>query len=703
MNNHENQYAVDLNTETEVLLQDVEYEFIKVKILDCRSGEAIPNCRVKKLVVLQDGNSIIETSYERNDAQLNSNDNAEENSLRALYCLYMRNADETENAPGTYNADAVSAYNEYWQVRADNEVPEWTEVNIAPPEAFYSLITLEYNSHYQTDSNGLLNLRIPQNLFDGHEISIEIGFWDVPVFLEEIGGDVRDNPIRREEMAANNCVRYPTSFPANGATGFNISWNGTQNNQWNGNWGWEATKEVTRTIVNTDTISPPNWDYTSETLPQETTEQNTLNTEFKVSETIVIKNTNAAFNNDSILNNEFSEIMSVFYDNTVTPGVNNPHFVLFAMQWYQPVWDGIKDNPSGEVGAITEDSYIQHEGYHGMNIHLVTHKTDLGGSDLNGGKGYGKMEACPIGFNSKYRTANESWGAHQGFDLHAIIGANIFAIRGGDSTAGVASTDATHYTVNLQWEALANGARRSIKYLHLSQEDRFTGYALCGRIIGKAGRSGNLGWTSQWAGHVHLNVGSYPDSDNLRYSSRLYETNKDYIDDYNLKVIPTNDLPLMLPCKCQMGNPSGTGTYFNCNFDGDNAKGCWAAWELKCPAMSNMNNGTEEKPNMRIIQAQLKYLNYYVGTPYSHGLDGNMGNNTRAAIICYKQNTANANLPDARGNVVNYNLTSNQQKHPIVQSIERENAFSGAGDIDATITQLLLDRLNLETQLPNDL
>jgi len=106
------------------------------------------------------------------------------------------------------------------------------------------------------------------------------------------------------------------------------------------------------------------------------------------------------------------------------------HLVFYAMQWCQPVWDGIADNPSGEVGAITEDSYIQHADYHGMNMHIVTHWADMQGTDDNGGKGYGKMEACPQYWASRFRASNPAtWSAHRGFDLFAKINDNIYAIK----------------------------------------------------------------------------------------------------------------------------------------------------------------------------------------------------------------------------------------------------------------------------------
>ena len=275
------------------------------------------------------------------------------------------------------------------------------------------------------------------------------------------------------------------------------------------------------------------------------------------------------------------------------------------MQWCQPVWDGIDDHASGAVGAITDDSYIQHADYHGMNMHIVTHWWDQQGTDDNGGKGYGKMEAFSQYSASRWRASNPAnWSAHRGYDLQARIGAPVFAIRCGQSTAQGTS----HFKVLLDWTALSNGSWHTMQYLHLSNNGRVNGSVLTGQIIGFGGRSGNLGWRDvNTPGHVHVNVGTYPDTN--PYTSQLFEQNRDHIDEFNIKIIPTNNHPLLLPCKCQIGDVyTDNGADITCNFDSDYARTCWAAMELKCPAMANHSNGGGDAQQVRVIQARNNFV-----------------------------------------------------------------------------------------------
>ncbi|MCG8697743.1 MAG: M23 family metallopeptidase, partial [Bacteroidales bacterium] len=404
--------------------------------------------------------------------------------------------------------------------------------------------------------------------------------------------------------------------------------------------------------------------------------------EFKVSFEIDIKKDGGRFGAFE------KELMSKFYEDENS----NYHLVCYVMQWCQPVWDEFDDNENPQEGATTENTYIQNADYANMNIHLATSYFDCSGSDLNGGKSYAKMEGCEQFFATKYRGSQDQYPGHSGYDIYVPIGANIFAIRGGKATACVSSSDETHYQERIQWTPLINGARSEVKYIHLSENDRITGRVLTGQIVAKGGRSGNLDWNNaHLPGHTHINLGYYanPADNSMRYTNRLVEENADHFDEWNLKVIPNNNMALMFPCKCQVGHPEhNNGQFFTCNFDSNYATECWAAMELKCPALANRSNAATDDQQIRVIQAQLTYLGYYVGDmDDGFRLDNSNGTNLKTAIEKYKTNNTD-DLPIANSN-------------PPVVDVKRATEFNDSEDTDNTITDLLLEWLNNEAPLPS--
>ncbi len=474
-----------------------------------------------------------------------------------------------------------------------------------PPEEMLNHIIKEYNSNFSTDEGGFINLQIPKDLLNA-ATTIEIGLRDFPILLEATQAS--------ESNTENQVLRENDN--AGGGTDYQIRWgNGTENSpndvtqdtEWNGNFGWHMKKD--------DRI-----------------------TEFKVSLQIPIKESEGSFTQFD------NNLLSPFYVDESSAY----HLVIYAMQWSQPVWDGIDDNPSGEVGAITDSSYIQHSDYHGMNMHIASNMYDQGGSDYNGGKGYGKMEAELI-INGSDKTGKYRSDSHKGFDLLANIGADLFAFRACETTYKTkVKNGVTHNSITLQWDPVFQGERNLVTYLHISPDNTKTNGSkekvITGQIVAHAGRSGNLYWNDITnPGHVHLNVGSYSNNAPKRYASKFYDTHLNNVDQYNLKIFPNNNFPLALPCKGELGDDNltkqstiGTGTLLVCNFEGKAVKQCWAAWELKCPLMRNMSNGTKANPNIRIIQAQLKYLGYYVGVAGAYGLDALQGDNLNTAIVSYK-------------------------------------------------------------------
>ncbi|WP_029902090.1 hypothetical protein [Prevotella sp. 10(H)] len=387
-----------------------------------------------------------------------------------------------------------------------------------------------------------------------------------------------DFPVVLERINGDSRTNSVLRSNENDATEFKIKWRGPQSTGWGGNFGW---------VIHSGRVSEA---------------------EFKVSETIKIKNDLNKFEKFD------PEILSSFYD---ADDNSSPHFHLLAMEWCQCVWDGI-DDPE-EVG-INEYSCVENADYANLNMHIVTTYFDIGGSDPYGGKGYGKSEVRNSG-GYLWRSAG-----HRGLDIHANLGDNIYAVHGGKLTRGFATKVGNKLTVTWTTPMSAN-----ITYLHLNGyvDGIPENYAMAGRIVAYAGRTGNLGAISEWPGHVHLNVGATP-----VHVIGLRTTLAQLHDDNLNVVIPNNDYPMLFPCRCAV--TSATQDPSGCEFDNTTfATPCWAVHELKCPYMLH-----EGRRNRR-IQAQLKHLSYY-----SSSLDGLWGNlpnnntpvisNTRQAIYNFK-------------------------------------------------------------------
>ncbi|MCG8697046.1 MAG: hypothetical protein MI922_03260, partial [Bacteroidales bacterium] len=191
----------------------VAYETLKIKVLDCRSNEPVRDARVNKIVLK--GAYDITTDF--NSEEFNedmgeaSSGNKIKQSQQALEGLGF-----DTNGPGTaYGDNGRSAYNAYCESRfpelvQDSIIEKVEEGN--PPDEMLDYIIEEYNNNYTTDSNGLLNLKIPRYLLDA-ATTLELGFIH-PVILEATHKNVKDNDdvIARENDATGN------------GTGYQITW-----------------------------------------------------------------------------------------------------------------------------------------------------------------------------------------------------------------------------------------------------------------------------------------------------------------------------------------------------------------------------------------------------------------------------------------------------------------------------------------------
>lgn len=572
-------YSVGTNTEEVIEVEEniIAFEEVQVAVLDCRSGRPLANKKVKRIVVKQDDAAIIDVEFDRT----------------VDHALTVELADALKKL-GFDDADVKKGYKKYWAARDSSA--KAADAAGEPFPVFEARVIDEYKRHRATDDNGILTLQLPRVFFNGHSISVEVGFWDFPVFLEAVNDDPRvqdlaPEPIRRDGVDIGGSVLL-TDLGYNG-TKFDIVWTGReQSTDWNGNWGWEA-RRVSR---NAAPIAPASGGMVSATYFLNSIGLNAgagnqevdMATEFKVSETIILKNNQAEVDMDAPQNVSIldSSLFSMFY----VKGTNNTPFVLYGMEWCQPVWDGIED-PQGELvaGSSNENVYIQNPEYAHLNMHVVT---------------------MAIGNSRKtYGTTRHGADRYDAVDLHTITGrSELFAVHQGSTEVRDNALSAAGRYVILSW----NDDLRRIRYLHMHSISVLNNEnVLPGTILGIAGRTGNFSPLSarneqndfepdsQYPDHCHLD-------DGYRATGSGILSNRNELDPFNQKCLPNYSFPLLFPCACTVSeedsNPEG------CNFSNNSfVSTCWAVAELKCPYM----NG--ESVTDRRIQAQLKFLNYYLG------------------------------------------------------------------------------------------
>ncbi len=334
----------------------------------------------------------------------------------------------------------------------------------------------------------------------------------------------------------------------------------------------------------------------------------------------------------------------------------------------QPVWDGIDDGELGN-GESNGTVYIQDVQYRNLNMHIITDKAG-NGANPNGNHIY---------------TYGKTYGStrHQykhDFDIDSIdmmTGVEgtipIFAIHSGEGQYLNGNSTGNYIKLICKDDVFnTSNKKRGIRYLHLHSSSNLTlnssTFFMSGQTVALASRSGI---PATYPDHCHMDYGA---GQAKHQASILNNINE--IDNYNRVCIPHYNLPLILPCIPERGN-----SIANCNFSNSNANYCWAAKELICPALSNHTNSNSDSQQIRVIQAQLKYLGYYVGS--NALLDNNKGTALNDAIIKYKTNNIDG-LPIANSN------------SPVV-NIQRKESFDNNNDVSNEITELLCSWLNNET------
>ncbi|MBN2385579.1 MAG: M23 family metallopeptidase [Anaerolineales bacterium] len=546
-----------------------QFETIMIKILDIRSGKPIKNGSVRRLTITRTGinpdtgetvTDLIDTDFESiNNAISDADDkhnwkklNIGSIKLRSQWALWYLGYDP--NGPtAEYKETGRRRYKEYWDARVLDGSVEAIDEGKQPPEYMLLEIIEEYNNHRATDENGILNVRVPTNYLEVGQVQIDVGFMEFPVVCEALADDDRDEPISRIENT-EGATNFKISFIGNDASNIqNLNWDDNVRAQ--GHFGW--------------TVSDVDGDKTGV---------------LRFAQRLNIKTDYDSFDGFD------SDILSRFFDQDLNP----IHFVLFGMQWCQPVWDEFDDSLT-----ITDSTYVQRNENANIHMHLVTLCRDLGGSDIYGGKGYGKRDHQPAnsGYQPKWRGDN----GHSGLDLYGKIGDPVFAIHGGKTNSH--ELDFVGKIVDLDWDG---DGLTFTQYMHLRENDvvESNTYVLSGTIIGKIGRTGSAfePEPSEWPTHVHLWV----TPQNVPGETVELRNTPDAL---NQICIPNNDTSLVFPCKCHVPKPERDPA--NCNFSNVDfvhnqwvTRGCWAVADLKCPKMYEKGRNDVFR-----LQAQLRYLN----------------------------------------------------------------------------------------------
>ncbi len=538
--------AVDILSYPFISIQNYEpiygFETYKIMVLDCRSGKPVKKAPVKRIKI-----GSIDTFFEYADTEVTT-DISLKNSLKALNGFKEeKEVKGKKELKSKYNCGETikyevlgrTAYNKYWTERGCSFLCLNTVNGGDPLESTIKLIIEEYNSHRATDADGYLNVKIPRVLLLTQEkISIEVGFHDFPVVLEKQKKDDRSNPIQR---SSNKFTE----------TGFKVAWDDNQSTEWGKSIGWKVSKESDNSL-------------------------------FKVSEKIEVgmligKDCKDSFKEEyTNLYFDAKKEKAAIESGKVQGAENNPHAVLFAMQWCQPVWDNISDAASdNRINDITFTAKRNDKGnwIKDLNMHIVSRY--MSGETNPYGHYYGFFDMTPP---THRKTEDNPNRVHQGVDLYSGSDGNIycFASHGG----WIHNDTSDSYGHNILLRMTAKNSGPYFRYAHLDpKKGTYTTKerVLCGEIIAKTGRTGNIVPYNSLPSHLHLELRNA--SNNEIEPNEITLIGNDIGDLVNASILASNKLPLLFPCKCQYGDNSQTVS--SCIFsEASIIKTCWAVQEF---------------------------------------------------------------------------------------------------------------------------
>lgn len=571
----------------------IPYKKIEIRVLDLRSGNPITNAKIKQLQVyktplppsLPSGNMFTQhfeygsTSYPIARIVPSEEDSVLKAAQKALYRMKemaegTTRSKEGEDGDGGYADDSwgngtADDFNIFW-----NSIdPYWADVSgdVQPSDIYLNEIIETYNSHAFTDDKGVLSVRVPLSYFSGNEVFIKVSFFEFATVLERLGnqeslaGPSIANPfIERPELNAENANPH--------ATGFKASWElaatDTQKINWDDymedddHFGWKVTQA----------------DNGGEAM-------------LKAVQKLTVKNF------DGLLDRPFS---FQFHK-----GTEPYHFVLFGMQWCQPIFDGVTDNdPSIDTAQrVNFKTVVQRRlqdnadspWVRGHNMHIVTNIA-------------GSSNQYYAFFNSPVVSGFGRSGGHDSVDIYSGRNSqtNIFSIIGGEFVNYQNSNSFGNFCVVLRFNYISSSQQNVIRrkcfhYAHLSERSNFNNQIIpAGAKIGLAGRLGNF--VEHSPSHLHLQLLDDTQNAGISTYGGILNQNNTAIEAYTLFedfsirshvvennfVLPSNRLPLMLPCECIYGDEMEDSPQ-NCQFmdkvsvtgsnsySGSNSRlGCWA-------------------------------------------------------------------------------------------------------------------------------
>lgn len=497
-----------------------DYLDVRIKVLDVRSNKPVANAVVKSVKIIdKSGNTeLLKTEFDHKETKLDpiSKSNRKKLTINALKSLLNK----TDKEVNLSNDKWKKAYKEYWNAR----IPDIESKEDIFKDNILDLIIRDYNDQVATDNNGILTIHIPSALLKDKSAHIEIGFWNFPIVKESI---VKRKGFHRD-------IDGKTQEAKN--TPFIVSWgNGTQSTKWGGNFNWIAS-------------SPR----------QNSKEDGNNRAELKVSESLIIKD--SAEEIFSIKPN----LRSFLYTKD-----GDPHFILFAMQWCQPIWDDIEDpDPDIEPSRRSnENTFInmKHDRswVRGLHMHIPSKHTG------DSGPYYGIFDII-----TPYPRGQRP---HYGVDLYSGPNGDlpVFALHAGEIKPH-ASAGGYGYQAFLLFGGIGEP---SFRYAHLASATTAKEWAMAGEIIGTAGLTKSVkNNTVEYYNepyHLHLEFIKSPTTlpPTMPSETRLVFSDVNTIPNPptgpNAFLFQGNKLPLLLPCKSVYCDHPNASYKKSCILDGD--------------------------------------------------------------------------------------------------------------------------------------
>jgi len=599
----------------------IEYKIIKIKVLDVRSGRPITFAKMKSLVisagdnhkighdkfkvendeVKKDGTDLPKFSYE--ESQNNPSYTLAKRAQIALNELGYNNG----NPGNSFGPDARLQYKKYWEDRLANPAI------VSPPtgnpdDTYLTYIEAEYLSHRETDEFGELKIRVPKSFFiAGKPIKIEIGFWEFPILVERL--KFESDTIKRSVINPNTATN----------TNFTVSWIDSTQGQEK---GW-STEEYDN-----------NKDYFGWEVKNGTNGSRKL----RVNEVLRIK--------DAAGTEIQSNLLSSYYDPIAHPF----HFVLFGMQWCQPVWAPIPNtathwikgnvspitgNPTGLASLIQNNMrnnpamVTQHSGTgtgKGRDYGSLVLKSDIA-YQFNGqqfsSNNYPALFQTYVDNNRPTPRQNPGNTQHQGIDYfsnddssittNSINSSPLFAFHGGKIENQFQSGFGLQFSIKIIASNRLNNDSYFAFYAHMqNKESGLDGkYILAGQKIGTVGRSNGSGNNSTQYGsgptHLHFEINIGELSHRLIKPKDIFQITGEDINSPNRSLILDYDSYRLFPCDCKNGSNQAYKCILRSSvlpdaIESSISSGCWASKNLYCPYMAGDANKVFR------IQAQLNYF-----------------------------------------------------------------------------------------------